>query len=89
MHEYKIGDWVKCIRKCGSNDLQISEGDAVQIKDIRGGDRFDLTRNGKCSNGSSMEYFVKALPHEIPIEFRPKLISKQQKENLLNLIKSI
>lgn len=98
MYEYKVGDWVE-LKAYGTGNVTGSvNSNIVQLLEI------DNSKNpsGNLPNGSHFMVKVKAgyrttnkmwiirlaLPHEIPIEFRPK-ISKQQKEKILNLIDSI
>lgn len=80
MHEYKVGDWV-----CETWRASPDKTKAYQIIQIEN-DLIHYSRVGIAYVNAIQ--LRPALPHEIPIEFRPK-ISKQQKENILNLIKSI
>jgi len=80
MHEYKVGDWI-----CETWSSSPDKTKAYQIT------RIDLSlvyyARGKGTFVSPSKVRL-ALPNEIPIEFRPKL-SKEQKNNILKLIKEI
>lgn len=61
----EAGDWVKCIKPCGSGGLPMKIGDIVQVRNV-GPNYLDLTRNGKESCGSDIKNFVLASLDEIP-----------------------
>lgn len=97
MREYKVGDWIY-IKGKGFNVEGNKEGDVKRVSKFWiTNDRWHIEFN---DGGNGYGCFIQteadsldvclrfALPHEIPIEIRPK-ISKQQKEKILNLIDSI
>lgn len=88
MNEFKVGDWVVVLNnKKGGNHII---GKAYEITDTGHIPDFQLT--GVDINGVDRDWYYskecirKAKPHEI--SGRP-IISKEQKEHLLNLISSI
>lgn len=99
MREFKVGDWVTCIKDEDlgyriDNDTvhQIEIGDVVKIYNIVPntgvGTQLWLS-DVDWINYSWINVFRKSYLHEIPEEHRPKLITKEEKNKLLDLIKSI
>ena len=83
MREFKVGDWVVSLQDVGRRR---NKGDVFRI--------IKFTSNGKNiyykpNTHGSMNTFRLATPSEIPEEHRPKLVTKEEKNKLLDLIKSI